>query len=406
MHIVILSPSWPRHGAANGIVTYCDSVVKSLKMQGHEVSVLARRRALDMDESEAASAYIEEYQPSTLEKIIGRIGEFFSPGFSQYYFGGKAILSGVRTIEKKKKIDVLEMEESFGWHYFLQKRVDFPVVMRLHGPYYINGPLSGEKLGALDYRRIKREERAFRAARYVNAPSNWVLEEPQKTYGIKWPFHMAFFNPIDPLPAEQCWSPSSYRPKQLLFVGRFDKLKGGDLVIEAFAKVLESDPDVTLVFAGPDKGVDLASGKRAFIQEAIEACLPKANVGRVQYIGLADADTIKSLRKQSHITLMASRSETLGYAVLESLAAAAPIVAPYVAGVCETFEDNVSGVFFEGGNSDDMAKKILVLLSDTKKVEMLSLAAYQRCQDVFSPTCIADEAIAFYREVMRDYAKN
>ena len=103
MHIVILSPSWPRQGAANGIVTYCDSVVKSLKMQGHEVSVLARRRALDMDESEAASAYIEEYQPSTLEKIIGRIGEFFSPGFSQYYFGGKAILSGVRTIEKKKK---------------------------------------------------------------------------------------------------------------------------------------------------------------------------------------------------------------------------------------------------------------------------------------------------------------
>jgi glycosyltransferase involved in cell wall biosynthesis len=405
MHIVILSPSWPRHGAANGIVTYCDSVVKSLKIQGHDVSVLARRRALDMNESEAASAYIEEYQPSTLEKIIGRIGEFISPGFAQYYFGGKAILSGVRTIEKKKKIDVFEMEESFGWHYFLQQRVDFPVVMRLHGPYYINGPLGGGQLNVLDYRRIKREERAFRAARYVNAPSNWVLDEPQKTYGIKWPFQVAFFNPIDTLPIEECWSPSSYKPKQLLFVGRFDTLKGGDFVIKVFAKVLESDPDVTLVFAGPDKGVDIASGKRAFIKDAIEAYIPKEKVDSVQYVGLADTETIKRLRKQSHITLMASRSETLGYAVLESLAAAAPIVAPYVAGVCETFEDDVSGVFFEGGNSDDMAKKIIALLNDASKVESLSLAAYQRCQDVFSPLRIADEASLFYRQVMRDYAE-
>jgi glycosyltransferase involved in cell wall biosynthesis len=405
MHIVILSPSWPRHDAANGIVTYCDNVVKSLKAQGHDVSVLARRRAVNSKESEAASAYIDEYSPTLIEKLLGYIGEFFSTGFSQYYLGGRAILSGVRNIEKNKKIDVLEMEESFGWHFFLQRRVEFPVVMRLHGPHYINCMVSGGELSVSDTQRFKREERAFRAAHYVNAPSQWVLDEPQKTYHIKWPVQAAFFNPLAALPVDQCWSPSSYTPKQLLFVGRFDVLKGGDFIIKTFAKIIEHEPDATLVFAGPDKGIKLASGGVMYIKDAIEAYIPEGKRGHVRYVGLTDSDTISLLRRQSHVALMASRSETLGYAVLESLAAAAPIVAPYVAGVRETFENNVSGVFFEEANSDDMAEKVLALLRNPFKAESISQFAYERCQSAFSPTSVASEATKFYLRAVGWHAK-
>jgi glycosyltransferase involved in cell wall biosynthesis len=405
MNIVIFSPSWPKNADANGIVTYCDNMVSALRKNGHHVVVLAANRGAVVSATDSDCVCIDGYKSALLDKLISKLGDFFSPGFEQYYLGAKAILWGIREIEKTGKIDVLEMEESFGWHYFLQKRVSFPVAMRLHGPHYINGSMGNAALTPRDCQRLQREARAFRAARYVNAPCRWVLDEPQKKYDVKWPVQDVFFNPIESFSAEKCWGSSSYKAKQLLFVGRFDNHKGGDIVIEVFSKILEIEPSATLVFVGPDQGVDLPSGEKLFIQEAIEQYIPENKRHHIRYLGLVGADVINGLRRQSHITLMASRNEIFGYTVLESLAVAAPIVAPYVGGIKELFEDNVSGVFFEGSNVTDMTKKVVDLLADSSKAESISRAAYKRSQEAFSFGVIANKATQFYSDTISYHAK-
>jgi glycosyltransferase involved in cell wall biosynthesis len=401
MNIIVFSPSWPKSVDANGIVTYCDNMVASLKKDGHRVFVLAANKGDGVTGKDCV--YIDDYKPSFADKVLSKVGEFFSVGFEQYYLGAKAILCGIRVIEKKAKIDILEMEESFGWHYFLQKRVTFPIALRLHGPHYINGTIGDKQLTARDFQRFKREERAFRAARYVNAPCRWVLNDAQKKIGIVWPVQTVFFNPISVLSQDECWSPSTYVKKQILFVGRFDAHKGGDLVIQAFAKVLAFDPDVKLIFAGPDRGVELPTGETLFVPDAIKKYIPSSQEGCVEYIGLADAEKVKSLRKKSHFTIMASRNENFPYAVIESLASAAPIIAANVGGIAEVFDDKVSGVFFEGSNIDDLAGKMIELLQDDRLLCDISVNAYDHCQSVFSPDLVVQQAISFYEQVIIDF---
>ncbi|MFT6221657.1 MAG: glycosyltransferase involved in cell wall biosynthesis [Candidatus Endobugula sp.] len=403
MNIIIFSPSWPKGVDANGIVTYCDNMVSALKRKGHRVFVLAGSRGEGAAGNDCFN--VTGYKPSFLDRVFGRIGEFFSTGFNQYYLGAKSILYGIREIEKKAKIDVLEMEESFGWHYFLQKRVDFPIAMRLHGPHYINGTMGYKELTASDLQRFKREERAFRAARYVNAPCRWILDEPQKKFGISWPVQKVFFNPISVLNEDECWSPSTYIKKQVLFVGRFDAHKGGDLVIQAFAKVLAFDSAVTLIFAGPDRGIELPGGETLFVHNAIKKYIPQSQEGCVEYVGLADAEQVKLLRQQSHFTIMASRNENFPYAVIESLASAAPIIAANVGGIREVFDDKVSGVFFEGSNVDDLADRMIALLQDDCLLRDISVNAYNHCQSFFSPDLIAQKAVSFYEQAIIDFKR-
>ena len=50
---------------------------------------------------------------------------------------------------------------------------------------------------------------------------------------------------------EKC--PEAKGKRFLLFLGRIHRKKGCDLLIDAFAKVAATDPDLYLVMAGPDQ---------------------------------------------------------------------------------------------------------------------------------------------------------
>ena len=63
------------------------------------------------------------------------------------------------------------------------------------------------------------------------------------------------------------WSLNEADPRLILFVGRFDRHKGGDLIIDAFARVLLEVPDARLWFVGPDRGYIDANGRTWHIEE-------------------------------------------------------------------------------------------------------------------------------------------
>ncbi len=401
MNIVLFSPSWPQNDNANGIVTYCANMYSALKRQGHNVYILCGHTEIKND----PTVYTVDYSISPFEKLWCLFGDRLSEGYRNYYLGAKAILAGIRQIESEHAIDIMEIEESFGWHYFLQKQVDFPIALRLHGPHYVNGTMGDRQLETVDYNRFKREKRCFEAAKYVNAPCRWMLNSPQEKYSLKWPLQSVFFNPIDVLEEQECWSPDSYVKNQILFVGRFDAHKGGDLVIKAFARVLQDIPDASLVFAGPDKGVKLATGETIHLDAMVDGVLSEEGKQRFTYLGLVDKDTIKTLRRSSHITVMASRNENFPYSVIESLASAAPIIAAKVGGVPEVFIDQKSGVFFEGSDVEDLADKIVSLLGDAELVNTLSKEAYLRGKDSFNSDMLATEACKFYQQAIAMHKK-
>lgn len=104
----------------------------------------------------------------------------------------------------------------------------------------------------------------------------------------------------------------------LLYLGRIHRKKGCDLLIEAFGKVGQKDPDLHLVMAGPDQqgwGKDLAQ--------------MAGNVGvrdRVHWPGMLTGDAKWGAFFTCEAFVLPSHQENFGIAVAEALSCGKPVL--------------------------------------------------------------------------------
>jgi glycosyltransferase involved in cell wall biosynthesis len=133
MNILIVTPSWPQLENPNGIVTYYTNLIPALIALGHTVQIVTFDST---DESD--NVHVINYQLSFIEKLWSKAKNFFEPGYDQYFLGSRLISDAISKVHIKTPVDIVQMEDSFGWHYYVQQQFSFPVVMRLHGPYFLN----------------------------------------------------------------------------------------------------------------------------------------------------------------------------------------------------------------------------------------------------------------------------
>ena len=148
------------------------------------------------------------------------------------------------------------MEESFGWPHSVCEAISIPVCVRLHGPWFLNGTVLGVPADENFREKLRDEGRAIKIADAVSAPSGDVLERVREFYGLALPDAEVIPAPTLPIAAAYRWRLEDCDRKQVLFIGRFDRHKGGDLIIEAFGRVLEVIPDARLLFCGPRPRLD------------------------------------------------------------------------------------------------------------------------------------------------------
>ena len=94
------------------------------------------------------------------------------------------------------------------------------------------------------------------------------------------------YPPTKLVPVIERWRLEDCNPKEVLFVGRFDRHKGGDLIIEAFRSVLREVPQARLRFVGPDMGYTNAQNRRWSLRDFVHDRLPGAlESGHVVLLG-------------------------------------------------------------------------------------------------------------------------
>jgi glycosyltransferase involved in cell wall biosynthesis len=98
-------------------------------------------------------------------------------------------------------------------------------------------------------------------------------------------------------------------PFRFLFVGRLEKVKGIDLLLQSMAMLSEEDMDVHLTIAGTG---DLEEWVRRFITR-------KRLEKWVTLKGNADGKTLASLYRSSHCVVIPSRSESIPLVFSEAL---------------------------------------------------------------------------------------
>ena len=307
----------------------------------------------------------------------------------------------VRRLGVRDGLQLLEMEESFGWARRLAGQVPVPVVLRLHGPYFLTGAASGDAEDVAFHRRVRREGVGIRLADGVTAPSRFCLEGVRARYGLALEDAEVIPNPMSVVPEDDRWRLADCDRDQVLFVGRMDRLKGADLVIEAYRRLRERHPGLRLQLVGPDTGLVDEAGRRWAVTAYLADRVPEAWAsGDIAWLGRQPREALGALRRRAMVTVVGSRFENFPMAVLEAMAHGCPIVAAEVGGIPELIQEERNGLLFRIGDAADLASKLGRLLAEPSLAARLGEQALKDCASRYDPDMLAARSVAFYRAVI------
>lgn len=178
------------------------------------------------------------------------------------------------------------------------------------------------------------------------------------------------------------------KKKILLTIGRLDREKRLDLMIEAMPQILKS-VDVQLVISG--KGALAVKLKEQAKQLGVEK-----NVTFTGFIKDADMTTVLKL---GDVFVAAGEAELQCISVLEAMAAGLPVVAADAVALPLLVEDGVNGYLFEMGNWSQLAQRVVdIFLNEAKRKRMA--AASLRLIKRHDVTKVAGEYEKIYRRVI------
>ena len=300
-------------------------------------------------------------------------------------------------------LDILEIEESFGTAKYLFEKCKVPIVTRLHGPWAVIGPILNMH-NNLDFNtRLFYEGEAIKNSHGLTAPSLDVLEKVRMYYGLTLPHARVIYNPVQEVRTEEQWQYDVTNTPYILFVGRFDEVKGADLLLDAFRLIASKHSTIELKFIGPDKGLNI-EGKTLMFNDYVERFISEYNIKRrIQFLGHCNSEAIAELRKNALVTVICSRYEVFCIAIVEALAAGCPTVATAVGGIKEIITDSYNGLLAEPESAESIAEKVLELIENPELMKELSKNAIEDSKRRFSPEVIATQTLDYYQTVLAKY---
>ncbi len=371
----ILAINWqdltsPRAGGAE---IHFQEIFKRIVQKGNEVTLLCSHYpgAKECDELEGI-------------KII-RKGSFFLFNFSAFW--------EVRKILKQRKWDLVVEDinklpfYSFYWHklpllvivhHFFDKAI-FREVNPLFGSYVYfserSVPIFYHRKRFLAVSQSTKEELLRRG----------IPEERIKVIygGIDHQLYRVNLDlKKDPIPT-------------LLYLGRLKKYKSIDLLIKALPLILKKVSDVRLVIVGEgDYKSELQNLTR--------------NLGledNVIFTGFVDEKTKIEWLHRAWVSVYPSIKEGWGLTNIEANACGTPAIASNVPGLRESVLPGKTGFLFEYGNIQDLADKIIKIITDEELRDRFSKESILWA-DNFSWDKVAKEIEELLKDVVRDRGKS
>jgi glycosyltransferase involved in cell wall biosynthesis len=399
LSLAYVSPGWPLNQFPNGIVTYVQNLLLGLNnYKDITTKVLAFEVGSNADvDQQIINLSLLDKRKSSLEKLQDFFWFRVNINHAIQNISSRRIVTAIQQMHPAP--DFLELEESFGLASKIIPKVHCPVITRLHGPWFLHAPILNKEHEQGYKYRVQSEGQAIAQSQGITSPSLDVLNQVRRFYNLELPDAKVIPNPVPEVIASMRWDYSNADKLTILFVGRFDEHKGGDLVLNAFRLVALDNADITLTFVGPDRGI-IYNGKNILFSEYIQLFLPEPAISnRIQFLGHCSQEKIRILRKQALITVVASRYESFSISLVEALATGCPVVATAVGGIKEIIIDGYNGLLSRPESAEDLAEKMLNLIDNPDKMNMLSQNAIEDCRVKYHPNVIAQQTLDFYQSL-------
>jgi glycosyltransferase involved in cell wall biosynthesis len=147
--------------------------------------------------------------------------------------------------------------------------------------------------------------------------------------------------------------PRSSHPT-LVHLGRLRRYKSVDVVLRAMTVIRKTFPqaELNIVGDGPDRARLQGLARRLGLDEA------------VHFLGFLPREEIVDLLYRTHLFLNPSPKEGWGLTVIEANECGVPVVASRRPGLIDSVRDGETGYLAAYGDSEDFARKALLLLTD------------------------------------------
>lgn len=292
---------------------------------------------------------------------------------------GRALGAFVRALHQRVGLDLAEIPEGF-----VPKGSFGPVpyLVRLHSSAWMCRILFGDRIPFADRFERQMEAQTLARARGLSSPSAFVADYVRAACNVRQPIHIIPY-PIDTAQ----FRPGPKAPQPLvLFVGRVEKRKGADTLLQALPQVLAQCPDCEFVFVG--RLCDDTA-------ELVKAAPPPA-----KFLGPRPREEVLQWLQRAWAFAAPSVWDNSPNTVYEALACGTAVVATRVGGIPELVEDGATGLLVAPGDSSALAATLLGALKHSAQRGQFEQAGRAKAQAQFALPVILAQTLNLYAHLL------
>lgn len=183
--------------------------------------------------------------------------------------------------------------------------------------------------------------------------------------------------------------------KIVMFVGRFVREKGIQVLLNAACSILAQEPNTKFLIVG--------GGQKERFERFIEWMGLRE---KVLFTGFMANRSLHQLYRVADVAVFPSLYEPFGIVALEAMAAGAPVVASDAGGLQEVVLHDQTGTMSFAGDPKSLAWAVLRVLQDPERAQKLSRNARERLYTDFDWSGIGDQTIAVYERVWAEFLQS
>ncbi len=177
--------------------------------------------------------------------------------------------------------------------------------------------------------------------------------------------------------------------KVILFAGRLNKARGGEVILKSLREILKKEPNTILLVIGK---------KDAYASLMVDLCKKYKLGDNVVFTGWITGQELKAAYWSSDLVVFPSLCfESFGLVCLEAMAAKKPVVASYFGGPSEIVLDKQSGYLVNPYNISQLSEKSLELLTNKQRKEEFGQVGFKRAKQLFTLEKQVDAYLKWYK---------
>ena len=178
----------------------------------------------------------------------------------------------------------------------------------------------------------------------------------------------------------------------ILFVGRMEKRKGLNFLLEAYKQVKQEIPNSRLIVVGP--------GTR--LRSIYERKVRRSKLQDVVFVGYASYDELPRYYKTADIYCSpATGRESFGIVLLEAMAVGKPVVASNIDGYANVVSHGVDGLLVPPKDKRLLAQALISLMSDASLRQQMGANGILKAKR-YSWENIAQKILSYYMRLLSE----